>query len=318
MQNLILIILFTLTTNAQVPEKPKKSIKEKRDYAIEVQLGGSTLRILKTTTTYSIGGNIISEIEACNDSNCCYYNKSFKLHKNKNEYWYTDDRLVLRIFRTCNSMPSFKEFHEYKFDNKKRLIEEKEQTFNYETDTQKYEKGKWIPAKIGDSTLTEVSIHQYKYNLFDSVLEEKIIIERKFPNKKNVSWKILYQYDKNRNLIKTEHPGTITVSENRYYDDKNRLTKIKSNLTGENITTDIEYDGNGNISSIRNVINDKTITTKYQYDNDNLLISKESGGNKIQKITIKYFYNEFNDLTRKETSYDNKSPFIEEFEYTYY
>ncbi len=306
-----------LTTNSQESVNPKKNIKEKREFDV-VLSNGSTLRKLKMTTTYTIDGKVTSETEACNDSNCCYYNKSFTLHKNKNEYWYKDGKLTLRVFRTCNSLPSYKDFHEYKFDNKKRLTEEKELTFNYETENQKYEKGKWVPAKIGDSTLTEINIHQFIYDQYDSIVEEKIIIQRKYPDKKDISWKVKYQYDKNRNLTKIEQPGIISVSENRFYDEKNRLIKIKSNLTGDNVTTDVEYDDDGNISSVREEINDKIVTTKYRYNNHKLLISEESEGNKIKKATIKYFYNEFNDLIRKETSYDSKPPFIEEYEYTYF
>lgn len=47
-------------------------------------------------------------------------------------------------------------------------------------------------------------------------------------------------------------------------------------------------------------------------------MKEESEGNRIKNTTIEYFWNEFNDVIRRETSYDKKPSFIEEVEYTYY
>ena len=46
----------------------KKSIKEKREYDIQGQPDGSTVRRLKMTTGYAIDGNAISEVERNNSA----------------------------------------------------------------------------------------------------------------------------------------------------------------------------------------------------------------------------------------------------------
>lgn len=317
MRYTILVFAVTIITNNSF-KVDKKKIKEKRDYEIETQSNGLTIRKLKETTIYSPTGQIISETEACEDSQCCYYNKSFNLYKSKREYWYKDNRLVSRVFCDCDSLPVYKDYYEYRLDNKKRIIEKKQITFNYQTRNEKYENGKWIAAKIGDSTLTTINIHQYTYDQYDSLKEEKIIIHNESPIKEEKSWSIYYEYDSNRNLIKTEQPGIIDAFENRYYDSINRIIKIESNWTEEKFSMNFRYDENGNISSVQQQFDNGTVTTTYQYNSKKQIVIEESDGSQADDVRIKYFYNEFDDLIRRETSYNNKPPFIEECEYTYY
>lgn len=312
MQYLLLIFATLLATN----KLDTKKIKEKREYRIETQSNGLPIRKLKTTTVYSTTGQKISETESCEDSNCCYDNKGFSMYTDKNEYWYHDNKLILRVFYRCNLLPVYKDFYEYKLDNKKRIIEEKQMTFNYQTRNEKFENGKWVPAKIGDSTLTTTNIHQYIYNQYDSLEEEKIIIHNEYPIKEEEkSWSINYKYDKNRNLIRTEQPGSY---ENRNYDSTNRIIKLESAWTEEKFTLEFSYDENGNISIVQQQYGNGTVTTTYQYNNKKQPIGEESKGSNIDTVRIKYFYNEFDDLVRKETSYNNKPPFIEEYEYVYF
>ena len=189
-------------------------------------------------------------------------------------------------------------------------------TFNYQTSNKKFENGKWVSAKIGDSTLTTTNIHQYIYNQYDSLEEEKIIIRNEYPIKeKEKSWSINYKYDENRNLIRTEQPGSY---ENKYYDSANRIIKLESAWTKEKFAFEFSYDENGNISIVQRQSGNRTVTTTYQYNNKKQTINEESKGKNVGTTSIKYYYNEFNDLVKKETSYDNKPPFIEEYEYVYY
>lgn len=312
MQYLLLIFIPFIAT----VKFDTKKIKEKREYNVETQSNGLSIRKLKATTIYSMTGKIISETKACKDSNCCSKDEAFYLYTNKNEYWYQGDRLVLRVFYYCNLLPVYKDFYEYKLDNKKRIIEEKQMTFNYQTSNKKFENGKWVSAKIGDSTLTTTNIHQYIYNQYDSLEEEIIIIRNEYPIKeKEKSWSINYKYDENRNLIRTEQPGSY---ENRYYDSANRIIKLESAWTEEKFAFEFSYDENGNISIVQRQSGNRTVTTTYQYNNKKQTIHEESKGKNVGTTSIKYYYNEFNDLVKKETSYDNKPPFIEEYEYVYY
>jgi hypothetical protein len=318
----LLIILTTLLIGSKSTDL-KKIIKEKREYDVEIQTNGTTVKKLSKTTNYSMHGQVISEIETCNDSICCPHNKPFRIHKKKIGYWYKDKRLVLRVFRNCDTLASYKDFHDYKLDNKGRLIEEIELTYNFETDGKKYEYGQWVSAKIGDSTLTETNIHQYTYTEFDSVKEEKVIIQSKYADKAEKSWIIKYSYDKDKRLVEVQHPPfeNLKLSKKIQYDDKSQVVKITSNLTTETVDIDITYDKVGNVSNFKEKFLGRVISTKYEYNNKRLLTLKESEskeGSKVGLRTIKYFYNENADLIRIETSYDNKEPHVDEYEYSYY
>lgn len=311
----LFIILTTLLIGAsQIGSKRIK--KEMREYDVKVRSDGSEIKELKRTTQFSATGQIDSEIEACTDSICCHYNKSFRLHKNKNEYWYNDSRLILRVFRTCNTLPSYKDFHEYKFDGKKRLIETRELTYNFETDNEKYENGKWVSVKIGDSTLTETNIHLYTYTEFDSVKEEKIIIRSKYSSKPEKSWTVKFNYDTNNRLIEKEHTpyGVLKLKAQWFYDKKGRVSKMESNLTGEDVKIEWSYDENNRVLSQK----DGVMTTNFEYDSKGNLILSSTIGNKYKDSQTRHYYNEFGDVLREEVSYNHEPAFVKVYEYIYY
>ena len=311
----LIIILTTLLIGAR-PTDSKKIKTEKREYDLEAQTNGTTVKKLVKTTKYSIDGQVTSEVEACKDSICCHYNKSFHLYDVKREYWYKDKRQVLRVFWSCDSLPCYKDFHEYKFDNKKRLIEKRELTYNFETDDKKYEKGQWVLAKIGDSTLTEKNIHQYTYTEFDSVKEEKITVWSKYSGSGEKSWTIDYRYDKNRRLVEEIHPGfgTTKLKAGWVHDNKGRLTKMSSNLMGDNVTMEWFYDDRDRVLSLK----DGRMTTNYKYDSNDNLVLASTDGNRYKDTQTRYFYNEFKDLIREEVSYDNDPPYVKVYEYIYH
>lgn len=130
----LILILTTLLIGTRPADKGK-SKREKREYTVEIQDNGDTIRTLVKTTRYTTDGKIISEIKACKDSTCCPYNKAFKLYSVKREFSYKDQGLILRRFWSCDSLPVYKNFHEYNFDNRKRLVEKRELTYNFETDS---------------------------------------------------------------------------------------------------------------------------------------------------------------------------------------
>jgi YD repeat-containing protein len=311
----LIIILTTLLIWTR-PIDPKKIKKEKREYEIEVQSNGTIIKKLKKTTTYSIDGHVVSEIEACKDSICCPYNKTFKLYSVKREFLYKDQRLILRKFWSCDSLPVYKDFHEYKFDNRKRLVEKRELTYNFETDSKKYENGQWVSAKIGDSTLTEKNIHQYNYTAFDSVREEKITVWSKYSNSVERSWTVTYKYDQDKRLIEMEHPpyGDMKLKAQWFYDERGRVTKTESNLTGEKRTIELSYDDKGRVSSQNN----GTMTTRLEYDNNGKILLVSTKGNRYNDSQTKYHYNEFGDVTREEVSSNNETTFVTAYEYIYY
>jgi hypothetical protein len=310
-----ILILTTLLIGAQPVDKEKFK-REKREYNVEVQGNGATVKKLVKTTRYSIDGQITSEIEACKDSICCPYNKPFKLYSAKREFTYKEQRLILRVFWSCDSLPVYKNFHEYKFDSRKRLIEEKELTYNFVTGSKKYENGQWVSAKIGDSTLTEKNMHQYTYTAFDSVREEKITVWSKYSNSDERSWTVTYKYDNDRRLIETEHPpyGDMKLKAQWWYDERGRVTKMESNLTGDKRIIELSYNDKGRVSLHKN----GTMTTTFEYRNDGKLLLASTKGNKYKESQTKYNYNEFGDITREEVSYSNEAPFVTVYEYNYY
>ncbi|HQV53374.1 MAG TPA: hypothetical protein PLD17_14060, partial [Flavobacteriales bacterium] len=311
----LVILLTTLLIGTRPADNKIK--KEKREYNLETQKNGTTLKKLVKTTKFSLDGQVVSEIEACKDSICCHYNKPFKLYDVKREFRYKDQRLILRVFWSCDSLPCYKDFHEYKFDNKKRLIEKRELTYNFETKDKKYEKGQWLSAKIGDSTLTEKNIHQYTYTEFDSVKEEKIIVWSKHSDRGENSWTVNYKYDKNKRLVEEIHPGIgpMKLKATWDYDNKGRLIKMNSNLMhGDNEVMEWFYDDRDRVSSVK----DGVMTTNYQYDNNDNLIQASTIGNRYKDTVTKYYYNEFKDLIREEVSYANEPPYVKVFEYSYH
>jgi hypothetical protein len=311
-----LIIILTALLIGTRPTDSLKNKKEKREYEIEVQSNATIIKKLSKTTKYSIDGQVVSETEACKDSICCPYNKSFSLYTVKREFWYKDQRLILRVFWSCDSLPVYKNFHEYKFDTRKRLIEKKELTYNFEIDSKKYENGQWISAKIGDSTLTEKNIHQYTYTAFDSVREEKITVWSKYSNSDERSWTVTYKYDKDRRLIETEHPpyGDMKLKAQWLYDKRGRVIKMESNLTGDKLTIELSYDDKGRVSSHKN----GTLTTTFEYGSNGKLLLASTKGNKYKNSQTSYHYNEFGDITREEVSYNNEPPFVTVYEYIYH
>ncbi len=311
----LLIILTTLIFGTSLTDL-KRIKKEKREYDVNVQSNGTEIRKLKKTTKYSIDGQVISEIEACKDSICCSYNKSFSLYSVKREFWYKDQRLALRVFWSCDSLPVYKNFHGYKFDNRKRLIEKSELTYNFETDSKKYENGQWVSTKIGDSTLTEKNIHQYTYTSFDSVREEKITVWSKYSNSNERSWTITYKYDKDRRPIEMEHPpyGDMKLKAQWLYNKRGRVIKMESNLTGDKRTIEFSYDDNGRVSSQ----NSGTMTTIFEYGSNGKLLLASTKGNNYKDSQTRYYYNEFGDITREEVSYNNEAPFVTVYEYISY
>ena len=306
-------ILTTLLIEVRPVDKEKPK-REKREYKVEVQGNDVSIKRLVKTTRYSIEGEVISEIEACKDSICCPYNKTFKLYSVKREFYYKDQRLILQIFWSCDSLPVYKDFHEYEFDNRKRLVEKRELTYNFETDSKKYENGQWVSAKIGDSTLTEKKIHQYTYTAFDSVREEKITVWSKYSNER--SWTVTYKYDKDNRLIETEHPpyGVMKLKDQWVYDERGRVTKMESNLTGDKRTIEFSYDDKGRVLSQDN----GTMKTTFEYDSNGKILLVTTKGNKYKDSQTKYYYNESGDINREEVSYNNETPFVTVYEYIYY
>ncbi|MBK7240956.1 MAG: hypothetical protein IPI00_12435 [Flavobacteriales bacterium] len=218
----LVILLTTLLIGTRPADNKIK--KEKREYNLETQKNGTTLKKLVKTTKFSLDGQVVSEIEACKDSICCHYNKPFKLYDVKREFRYKDQRLILRVFWSCDSLPCYKDFHEYKFDNKKkRLVEEihpgigpmkLKATWDYDN------KGRLIKMNSnlmhGDNEVME-----WFYDDRDRVSSVKDGVMT-----------TNYQYDNNDNLIQASTIG------NRY---KDTVTKYYYNEFKDLIREEVSY-----------------------------------------------------------------------------
>lgn len=317
---LLILFLSSILIDSGFATTEKKAKKETREYEVETNANGTITRKLIKIIKYSIDGNVISSTEVCNDSICCEHNKTFRLHMSKNEYRYENHKLVLRVFRRCDSLPCYKAFYEYKYDSKNRLIEKKEITYDFETDSEKYENGKWVVANRGDSTLDEISTSKYEYNEFDSIQEEHINIQGEYRENKEISWTQTYKYDKNKNKISQEWLTyeSLKVKSQWFYDEKNRVVKYIFNPHGEDEITEFSYNSKGNLSSKRLQISERGSIKNYEYNENNLLSVETEEVKNMGKSITKYFYNANKDLIREEKSWD-KGPFgITEYEYEYY
>jgi hypothetical protein len=316
----LILILTTLLLGAGLADK-KKSIKVKREYEYVTTDNGAKEKKHKSTITYSASRQVISETRECGDPTCCKgFNKVFTLFDSKNEYYYKGDKMILRVFRTCDTLPCYKHRFEYKYDDKKRLVEERELTYTVETDTKRYHEGKWIPANIGDSTLTKIEIQQYVYNEFDSIKEKKFIIQDKYPSVDERSWTVKLKYDEKKRRIEEDH-GTfkrIKLKAKWFYDENGRLFKTESNLALDKVSTEVTFDKFGNVSTKKWQLNDSFTVTKFEYNADNLNTIARQEGNRIKSKTIKYYYNDNKDLIRTAELTDNDETPIVEYEYEYH
>lgn len=315
-----MLILLVLIIKINFVNSQEFLIKEKREYRSYKINNVIGKKELKKVTAYNEAGQIISIIDVCRDSNCCFYNKPFILYSTKDVYFYIPKgNLESKVHYSCDSLPCYKYFINYKLDNKNRLFEEIEYEYNYLTDNKIYQNDEWVIAEIGDSTMHTITTERYRYNKLDSISKKKIIIEDVYPNKSKTSWNTKYKYDKKGNLKRVFKPflGVFRFGEKYYYDEKNRVVKTTSNLFTINSSVDYIYDEKGNIFKTIKISNHDTTTTEFNYNNQGLILSENIKVNN-SFTNYKYDYDSYGNLIRIEENQNNENFLITDYEYEFY